>query len=76
MRRFTFEAPDGDMAALEFGDPTKRLSALWLHATGFNAMTYQSILAPLGLRTKVQAVDLRGHGRSTLPAEPRKLEEA
>ncbi|MEM8616636.1 MAG: alpha/beta hydrolase [Pseudomonadota bacterium] len=67
MRRFTFEAPDGDMAALEFGDPADRLAALWLHATGFNAMTYQSILAPLGLRTKVQAVDLRGHGRSTLP---------
>ncbi|MEL7232635.1 MAG: alpha/beta fold hydrolase, partial [Pseudomonadota bacterium] len=73
MRRFTFEAPDGDMAALEFGDPAARLAAVWLHATGFNAMTYQSILAPLGLRTKVQAVDLRGHGRSTLPAEPRKL---
>ncbi|MEM1087159.1 MAG: alpha/beta hydrolase [Pseudomonadota bacterium] len=70
MRRFTFEAPDGDMAALEFGDPAARLAAVWLHATGFNAMVYQSILAPLGLRTKVQAVDLRGHGRSTLPAKP------
>ena len=61
------------MAALEFGDPAKKLAALWLHATGFNAMTYQSILAPLGLRTKVQAVDLRGHGRTTLPARPGKL---
>lgn len=61
------------MAALEFGNPADRLAALWLHATGFNAMTYQSILAPLGLRTKVQAVDLRGHGRSTLPAVPRKM---
>lgn len=73
MRRFTFETPEGDMAALEFGDPAKKLAALWLHATGFNAMTYQSILAPLGLRTKVQAVDLRGHGRTTLPAQPNKL---
>lgn len=73
MRRFTFETPEGDMAALEFGDPAKKLAALWLHATGFNAMTYQSILAPLGLRTKVQAVDLRGHGRSTLPAKPGRL---
>lgn len=73
MRRFTFEAADGDMAALEFGDPAKKLAALWLHATGFNAMTYQSILAPLGLRTKIQAVDLRGHGRSTLPAKPGSL---
>lgn len=73
MRRFKFETPEGDMAALEFGDPASRLSALWLHATGFNAMTYQSILAPIGLRTKVQAVDLRGHGRTTLPANPRKM---
>ncbi|MEL7111992.1 MAG: hypothetical protein AAGK93_03495, partial [Pseudomonadota bacterium] len=40
MRRFTFETPEGDMAALEFGDPAKKLAALWLHATGFNAMTY------------------------------------
>jgi pimeloyl-ACP methyl ester carboxylesterase len=73
MRRFTFETPEGDMAALEFGDPASRLACLWLHATGFNSMTYQSILAPLGLRTKVQAVDLRGHGRTTLPAEPGKM---
>jgi len=70
MRRFTFETSQGDMAALEFGDPAARLAAVWLHATGFNAMTYQSILAPLGLRTKVQAVDMRGHGRSTLTARP------
>ena len=73
MRRFTFETAEGDLAALEFGDPAKKLAALWLHATGFNAMTYQSILAPLGLRTKIQAVDLRGHGRSSLPAKPRSL---
>ena len=61
------------MAALEFGNPAHRLAAVWLHATGFNAMTYQSILAPLGLRTKVQAVDMRGHGRTTLPAKPGKM---
>ena len=73
MRRVTFETPQGNMAALEFGNPAHRLAAVWLHATGFNAMTYQSILAPLGLRTKVQAVDLRGFGRTTLPAIPRKM---
>lgn len=73
MRRFTFETPEGDLAALEFGDPAKKLAAVWLHATGFNAMTYQSILAPLGLRTKIHALDLRGHGRSTLTARPQKL---
>lgn len=73
MRRFKFETPDGHMTALEFGDPATRLAALWLHATGFNAMTYQSLLAPLGLRTKIHALDLRGHGRTELPTNPRKM---
>ncbi len=73
MRRIRFETPQGNMTGLEFGNPADRLASLWLHATGFNAMTYQSIMGPLGLRTRVQAVDLRGHGRTTLPAVPRKL---
>ena len=74
MRRFTYESKaGGDMAGIEFGDPIKPFSALWLHATGFNAMTYQSLLAPLGLRQRVAALDLRGHGRSTLPAKPSRM---
>ncbi|MCR5875908.1 alpha/beta hydrolase [Phenylobacterium sp. J426] len=36
------------------------------HANGFNARTYRTILAPLALRHRVLALDLRGHGRSTL----------
>lgn len=63
----------GVMAGLEFGDPVKPLAALWLHATGFNAMTYQSLLAPLGLRARVAALDMRGHGRTTIPAKPSRL---
>jgi pimeloyl-ACP methyl ester carboxylesterase len=67
MRRFRRElSSGGEMAGIEFGDPVKPIAALWLHATGFNAMTYQSLLAPLGLRARVAALDLRGHGRSTL----------
>ena len=73
MRRFLHPFEDGDMAGVEFGDPVKPYGALWLHATGFNAMTYQSILAPLGFRARVAALDLRGHGRTTLTADPRKL---
>lgn len=61
------------MAGVEFGDPVKPFGAIWLHATGFNAMTYQSILAPLGFRARVAALDMRGHGRSTLEAIPAKL---
>ena len=64
MRRFRHALLDGEISGVEFGDPVRDFAALWLHATGFNAMTYQSILAPLGLR---------GHGRSDLPAHPGKL---
>ena len=70
MRRFRKALKGGgEIAGLEFGDPIKPFAAVWLHATGFNAMTYQSMLAPLGLRARVAALDLRGHGRSTLPAK-------
>jgi pimeloyl-ACP methyl ester carboxylesterase len=70
MRRFREDMKSGgQMAGIEFGDPIKPYAAVWLHATGFNAMTYQSMLAPLGLRARVAALDLRGHGRSTLPSK-------
>ncbi|MGH1421260.1 MAG: alpha/beta fold hydrolase [Hyphomonas sp.] len=74
MRRTRKEmSAGGEMAGLEFGDPIKPLAAVWIHATGFNAMTYQSLLAPLGLRARVAALDMRGHGLTTIPAKPRKL---
>lgn len=69
MRRIRFDMGDGLMTGVEFGSPVQKLAGLWLHATGFNAMTYQSILAPLGLRTRVAAIDLRGHGRNTTPTK-------
>lgn len=73
MRRYRTDFADGEMQAIDFGNPALEMAALWLHANGFNGMTYQSLLAPLGLRTKVTALDLRGHGRTTLPAESGKL---
>ncbi len=74
MRRFnTPSKTGGEMAGIEFGDPIKPFAAVWLHATGFNAMTYQSLLAPLGLRQRVAALDMRGHGRSTLKAKPGRM---
>jgi len=73
MRRFRVELKDGEAAGIAFGDPVRPIDVLFLHATGFNAITYQSILEPLGARMHAAAVDLRGHGRSRLPANPRKL---
>ncbi|MFT4934342.1 MAG: pimeloyl-ACP methyl ester carboxylesterase [Pseudoalteromonas distincta] len=57
----------GAMGALDFGDPNRPVDIVFSHANGFNARTYSSILAPLAVRHRILAVDLRGHGRSTLP---------
>ena len=65
--------PDGDMAALDFGDEKRPVDVVFLHATGFNAMTYRSILAPLSPGMRILAVDQRGHGASNLPTDPDKL---
>ncbi|MGL1446855.1 alpha/beta fold hydrolase, partial [Vibrio parahaemolyticus] len=46
---------------------------VFLHATGFNAHTYRSILAPLSPTLRILAVDQRGHGASRLPADPTRL---
>lgn len=69
-RRRTISVPGGEMAALEFGPADRPLDVLFLHANGFNAGTYRTILAPLGESLRVLAVDQRGHGRTTLSAIP------
>jgi pimeloyl-ACP methyl ester carboxylesterase len=73
MRRFRVETRDGETAGIAFGDPVRPVEVLFLHATGFNAITYQSLLEPLGGQMHVAAIDLRGHGRTKLPANPRRL---
>jgi pimeloyl-ACP methyl ester carboxylesterase len=56
-----------EIAALEYGPPSRGLDILFLHANGFNARTYRQALAPLGATLRVLAVDMRGHGRTNLP---------
>lgn len=69
-RRRSISLPAGQITSIEFGPADRALDVLFLHANGFNAATYRSILAPLGDRLRVLAVDQRGHGRTTLPAVP------
>lgn len=69
-RRREIAVQGGTIAGLEFGPADRPLDLLFLHATGFNAGTYAGILGPLGDRLRILAVDQRGHGRTTLPAEP------
>jgi pimeloyl-ACP methyl ester carboxylesterase len=57
------------MAGVTFGPETNDPDIVFSHATGFNALTYRALLAPLGERLSVWAFDARGHGRTELPAK-------
>jgi pimeloyl-ACP methyl ester carboxylesterase len=57
----------GAMAALEFGPRDRPVDIVFSHANGFNGRTYRTILGPLGETLRILALDLRGHGASTLP---------
>jgi pimeloyl-ACP methyl ester carboxylesterase len=59
---------DGSMAVLDFGPRDRPADVVFLHANGFNALTYRTLLAPLGEYLRILAVDQRGHGATTLPA--------
>jgi len=52
---------------LDFGPADRPCDLIFLHANGFNALTYRRILAPLADRFRVLALDQRGHGATTLP---------
>jgi pimeloyl-ACP methyl ester carboxylesterase len=43
------------------------------HANGFNGLAYKTLLNKISTNQKIISYDLRGHGKSTVPAEPEKL---
>lgn len=67
-RRLSLEIPGGVVAGIALGQEKANPDIVFMHATGFNALTYRAMLAPLGERFSVWALDVRGHGRTTLPA--------
>ena len=60
---------EGQMSVLDFGDPKRPVDLVFVHANGFNALTYRTLLAPLSGSLRIWAPDLRGHGGTSLPAE-------
>jgi pimeloyl-ACP methyl ester carboxylesterase len=66
-RRVALPERGGEMAVLDFGPADRPVDVVFSHANGFNARTYRTILSPLGASLRVLAVDMRGHGASTLP---------
>jgi pimeloyl-ACP methyl ester carboxylesterase len=65
--RVAFDLPGGQMTGWRWGDMSRAPDLVFLHANGFNARAYSSLLAPLGEQLSILAVDQRGHGHSTLP---------
>lgn len=67
--RDSIALPDGSMALLRW----EKVSAprlVFAHANGFCASAYTRVLSRLSERFDIVALDLRGHGRTTLPADP------
>jgi pimeloyl-ACP methyl ester carboxylesterase len=68
-RQIAVQTPTGQalIAGFELGPDTGKLDVLFLHANGFNALTYRHVMAELDPAIRLLAVDLRGHGLTKLP---------
>lgn len=73
MQRLTIPMAEGAMAGLNFGRAEGPIDLVFLHATGFNALTYRHLLQALAPEYRVVALDLRGHGLTRLPAQAGRL---
>lgn len=73
MQRFNVPGRGGHIAGLNFGRSSGPIDLVFLHATGFCALTYRRLLQQLGPERRVIAFDLRGHGHTTLPSRPAAL---
>jgi pimeloyl-ACP methyl ester carboxylesterase len=63
---------DGDVSYLAWETADARAPSIhFAHANGFNALTYRTLLEPLAADMRIYASDLRGHGQSTLAANPK-----
>lgn len=71
---FFLEMPalGGGVAGLDFGG-TAPTRLIFLHANGMNAGVYRQLLEPLRDEARILALDLRGHGQTSLPADPATL---
>lgn len=74
LHRLQIPAASGHFSCLAGGPPLGQAPLVHLaHATGMNAETYRPLLEMLASRYTVRALDLRGHGLSTVPAQASRL---
>ncbi len=71
-QRISVDLSDGEIAGLHWPGEGKP-PLLFCHATGFCASAYTQMLSHLSARFEIFALDMRGHGRSALPADPTQL---
>ncbi|WP_417483716.1 alpha/beta fold hydrolase [Maricaulis salignorans] len=64
-----YRLSDGVLSARVWSNPGAPV-LVFAHANGFCARAYDQMLTPLADRFEIVAPDLRGHGRSRLPADP------
>jgi pimeloyl-ACP methyl ester carboxylesterase len=70
--RRTIKMWDGEVSCLAWeGADARAPSVHFAHANGFNAQTYRTLLDGLGHEMRLYATDLRGHGHTTLAANPK-----
>lgn len=63
---------DGEVSYLAWEEANPKAPSLhFAHANGFNALTYRSLLDGLSSEMRLFASDLRGHGQTTLAANPK-----
>ena len=77
MQRFDLPFAEGALSVCRWCDMPDAVSDRpilhWAHANGFNAQTYDPLLAPLEDKFDIYACDARGHGHSTLSADPQAM---
>ncbi len=62
----------GSHSCLVWDGPSPDAPVLhFAHANGFNAGTYCRLLAPLAAHATIYACDMRGHGQTHMPADPK-----
>jgi pimeloyl-ACP methyl ester carboxylesterase len=71
MARIALSTPNGggEMAYFDYGPQDRPVDLVFLHANGFNARAYRTILAPLADTLRILTPDQRGHGATRLPTD-------
>ncbi|MFN9164194.1 MAG: alpha/beta fold hydrolase [Alphaproteobacteria bacterium] len=65
---------DGEVSVLGWESAGPKAPAVhFAHANGFNALAYRTLFDELSLYMRIHAIDLRGHGQTTLASNPKGL---